>query len=605
MSAYLTNIPGQNPFKIFGYPEFEDYYFDCEMQTKSWLLHNLTAESVFLDIGANVGVHTLTATRVIGENGMIIAVEPTNTREMLIRNLKLSSDNVNCKVKIVSKAVSNKDETRVDKIYKIWGQKPELEKWEFTTIDSIVNNEKCNRLDVIKIDVDGYELEALEGAQHIIKKFRPKVIVEINEALKTRGISADAIFKFFLDLRYTDVTLLDQENYAFSSDWQIGLPWPNSLRMTFWRKQIESQIQKDQKLSTHFEISDLRPKLINKLVKFQDYFRGKERAWSYLLLATCDLDLSTDPFVIEIEGTLTCGKISALVVNQTMDKKISNEPKVQDAGKFNLRVETPSWTGKLVLRTITDESFDFQLDSIKIFSAKTNYMIQKSLPIDINSFSSQEELFSTFLGVDNFTNYCLHSVDLPHHQGWLMEQSSSHFLLNLVKNLGIKNMLEIGTWEGFTAAIVLRNTDANIWTIDSESIIDLSKYGTRYGIEKSTGQLEIGWIYKTLNFENRVTQITSDSTTMDWSKIPDNHFDIIFVDGSHVEEDVFKDVQNCLSKLKRKGLMVLDDFNLSGEAISEAEEGVRSYINNNQNELKNLFELGHLKGTQFLLCLKI
>ena len=44
------------------------------------------------------------------------------------------------------------------------------------------------RLDLIKIDVEGYELNVLKGAEQLIEKFHPKMVIEINEIALEQAI---------------------------------------------------------------------------------------------------------------------------------------------------------------------------------------------------------------------------------------------------------------------------------------------------------------------------------------------------------------------------------------------------------------------------------
>lgn len=56
----------------------------------------------------------------------------------------------------------------------------------------------------IKVDVEGWEPRALRGMRKTIEAKRPMVFVEINAgALKDNGFSADDIFGFFKELKYT------------------------------------------------------------------------------------------------------------------------------------------------------------------------------------------------------------------------------------------------------------------------------------------------------------------------------------------------------------------------------------------------------------------
>ena len=49
-----------------------------------------------------------------------------------------------------------------------------------TSIDAIVAELSLQRLDLIKIDVEGFELDVLKGALQTIRRFRPRIVAEFN-----------------------------------------------------------------------------------------------------------------------------------------------------------------------------------------------------------------------------------------------------------------------------------------------------------------------------------------------------------------------------------------------------------------------------------------
>lgn len=220
---FESNIPGQKPVQLEGYSNFSNYYANCQLQTKSWLLDNLTEDSVFIDVGANVGILSLTALRKIGSKGKVFSIEPTSTFDLLQKNL--ARFKLNSNIFLIQKAISDKKGNIKDAIYRIWGSDPEVDNYEFDTLDNVALDFDMSKVDVIEIDTDGYELEVLKGAKNILNSFAPKVIVEINEALATRGVIPSDIFNFFLNQRYTHV----QDSKQF--DWKTlnGLKFDSIL----------------------------------------------------------------------------------------------------------------------------------------------------------------------------------------------------------------------------------------------------------------------------------------------------------------------------------------------------------------------------------------
>ncbi|MCA9915361.1 MAG: FkbM family methyltransferase, partial [Anaerolineae bacterium] len=60
-----------------------------------------------------------------------------------------------------------------------------------------------HKIDWLKIDIEGAELEALAGAQRTLETYRPKVIIEVAAAhLERAGHSPQSIFAFWEQLGY-------------------------------------------------------------------------------------------------------------------------------------------------------------------------------------------------------------------------------------------------------------------------------------------------------------------------------------------------------------------------------------------------------------------
>ena len=130
---------------------------------------------VVLDIGAYVGTFTIKAAIAAGKKGLVVAVEP-NKSNMEYAQLNCSKyDNV----KYVSKVISDKKEIR--RLYLSSGSACHSLVYhhnksidvESTTIDSLVKELKLPKVDLIKMDIEGANIMALEGAEKTLK--RPEV----------------------------------------------------------------------------------------------------------------------------------------------------------------------------------------------------------------------------------------------------------------------------------------------------------------------------------------------------------------------------------------------------------------------------------------------
>jgi FkbM family methyltransferase len=142
---------------------------------------------VFLDIGAFVGWHSIRAGRVVGSSGRVISLEPDPiNRKQLEANLALNAIS-NCRIFQLA-AWSNTGEElgwytekspdccRVD-------EEGHSASVRTTTIDDLLDDLHLDRLDWIKMDIEGAEIEALRGAEKTLRHYRPKLFVEVHDTV--------------------------------------------------------------------------------------------------------------------------------------------------------------------------------------------------------------------------------------------------------------------------------------------------------------------------------------------------------------------------------------------------------------------------------------
>ena len=141
--------------------------------------------SVFVDIGANIGYHTLHIARHVGEKGHVYAFEPDDENFALLKkNLQVNGIT---NVTLVKKAVSNKvgfaklylsDTNKADhQIYETKEMRKALE-IKTTTLDDYFAD-YIGSIDFIKMDIQGSEYLAFNGMQNILKKYpNVKIVME-------------------------------------------------------------------------------------------------------------------------------------------------------------------------------------------------------------------------------------------------------------------------------------------------------------------------------------------------------------------------------------------------------------------------------------------
>ena len=171
-----------------------------------------------LDVGANIGAHTLHLARLVGERGRVIAFEPTDFATSKLRaNLRANPD-LETRVEVhqtflvakagapIDAAVASSwpvDGAAVDNT-QMGSRAMNVSGARAMTIDCVIAAAGDPDVQLIKMDVDGHELDVLEGAQILLERRRPIIVMEL------------APYAFHPPEKFDRmVNLLARANYAF------------------------------------------------------------------------------------------------------------------------------------------------------------------------------------------------------------------------------------------------------------------------------------------------------------------------------------------------------------------------------------------------------
>lgn len=193
----------------------------------------LNEGSIVIDIGANVGALTLLMAQTAG-SGFIYAVEPgPPIHARLVDNLELNPE-IAQRVKTFRIGLSDRE----DELF--WAEDPANRgnagllgedgiRVKVTTLDKLFENEALERLDFIKIDVEGMEYEVIKGGINTIRTYRPVIYYEtLVEFKKIRGADYfDKIRDIFKGLDY-ELFAVDASGNLDILDPDNQLP-PNTL----------------------------------------------------------------------------------------------------------------------------------------------------------------------------------------------------------------------------------------------------------------------------------------------------------------------------------------------------------------------------------------
>jgi len=191
-----------NPRSLYETPAGNKYwlnntgYIDMEIinkgvfeQSSTSVINRLVKKGdVVLDVGANIGYYTVILSRLVGDEGKVIAFEPTkHFREVLKENI--SANELEGNIEIVDVGLSNKKgEVVIDigpssaTLHSPKGYDLVLghEKISLTTLDEFVKENGLERVDFVKIDVDGHEPFFFKGGWETLDKFSPTILFEIS-----------------------------------------------------------------------------------------------------------------------------------------------------------------------------------------------------------------------------------------------------------------------------------------------------------------------------------------------------------------------------------------------------------------------------------------
>jgi FkbM family methyltransferase len=143
---------------------------------------------VFIDVGGYIGSYSIPAARAVGPTGRVLILEPnTDNRRQLERNLALNGI-TNCQVlPLAAWSASGSVGWHQDN-QPVWHRVDETQNHQAVnavSIDDLVFRLSLTRVDWIKMDIEGAEVNAIEGAQGTLRKFRPQLFIEVHETLKT------------------------------------------------------------------------------------------------------------------------------------------------------------------------------------------------------------------------------------------------------------------------------------------------------------------------------------------------------------------------------------------------------------------------------------
>lgn len=181
---YIRSYQINDLIALFGRPE---------ERTVEEIIRSLKAGDVFFDVGAYIGQYTLLAADRVGKTGTVIAVEPENQNfELLQRNIRENNaENVslfnfalgrqNGTAHLVSVtedlAVSTLNSSWISALYPEINIDKQVTTVEVKTITTMMRELRINHIDLLKVDVEGAEVQVLEGGLEYFQSGKIRCVI--------------------------------------------------------------------------------------------------------------------------------------------------------------------------------------------------------------------------------------------------------------------------------------------------------------------------------------------------------------------------------------------------------------------------------------------
>lgn len=198
-----------------------------EVEIGSILKKELKGGDTFIDVGANIGYFSLLASELIKQTGSVIAFEPipkivdqfkdsikfNNIKNIFVRNIAIGDQKSLQKLSTGSGGIGGSSLVKQNK-------SGTQEKVIVSTLDEELFN--IDHIEMIKIDVEGYEYEVLLGAKNVLIKHMPKIILEFSPNIYKER-SPQMAKSILLLLKEVGYLIYDIENNTYVNDIDLYL----------------------------------------------------------------------------------------------------------------------------------------------------------------------------------------------------------------------------------------------------------------------------------------------------------------------------------------------------------------------------------------------
>lgn len=190
-------------------------YFRVGLEESKAVFHRTKTDHVILDVGANLGYYALHFAKAV-PNGQVFCFEPdpdnfkklsTNIDQNQFDNIHLLNYGLGEEDGTFYLGVIDQDNTGMNSII----SEKDKETISHSTIrikklDDIEVFKDIKRVDIVKVDIEGYEHHFLNGAKETLMKHYPLIFMELcDEHLKRQGSSATDVILLLQDYGYNSI----------------------------------------------------------------------------------------------------------------------------------------------------------------------------------------------------------------------------------------------------------------------------------------------------------------------------------------------------------------------------------------------------------------